>query len=87
MGAAVTETVLVTVAPPVGEVIVTNMPVAVTESEIGITRGELEALGSDIVAVALYVPIFKPAGFTIKSTDVEALEPRDPDVGLNVSHD
>ena len=53
VGFAVTEMVLVTVAPFAGEVMETETPVLLMVSETGIVWGELEALGSAIVAVAL----------------------------------
>jgi hypothetical protein len=84
---AVTGTVLETVARFAGAVIEAETPVVLTVSVTGIVCGELEAAGSLIVAVALYVPRARVAGFTTKDTLVVALPTREPDIGLNVSHD
>lgn len=74
------------VVPSTGAVIVADAPVLLIVSVTGIVCGELEALGSLIVAVALYVPRARVAGFTINETLVVALPESDPDVRENVSH-
>jgi hypothetical protein len=53
VGVAVTATVLVTVVPFAGAVIVAETPVLLMVNTTGIACGELVALGSAIVAVAL----------------------------------
>ena len=74
------------IVPSTGEVMVADTPVLLIVSVTGIVCGELEAAGSEIVAVALYVPRASVAGFTINETLVVALPAREPDVGENVSH-
>ena len=83
---AVTGMVLETVARFAGEVMVADTPLLLIVSETGIVCGELEADGSEIVAVALYAPRAKPAGFTMKEMVVLAPPARELDAGLNVSH-
>jgi hypothetical protein len=87
VGFAVTEMVLVTVAPFVGEVITTAMPVALMTRLTERVCGELEAAGSAIVAVAFQVPRASVAGFTIKATDVLAPPASELEDLLNVSQD
>ena len=53
VGFAVTEMVLVTGAPFAGDVMETETPVLLMVSVTGIVCGELEAFGSEMVAVAL----------------------------------
>ena len=72
VGFAVTEMVLVTVAPFVGEVMETETPVLLIVRVTGIVCGELEAAGSLIVAVAFQVPRARVAGFMMKETVVLA---------------
>jgi hypothetical protein len=83
---AMTGTVFETVARFAGAVMVADTPVLLIVSVTGIVCGELEAAGSLIVAVALYVPRAKVAGFTMKEMLVVALPAREPDVRENVSH-
>ena len=83
---AVIGTVLEMVARFAGAVMVAETPVPLMVSETGIVCGELEADGSEIVAVALYVPRANVAGFTMKETVVLAPPARELEAGLNVSH-
>ena len=64
-----------------GGVEVVALIVSVTEKD----WGELEALGSDMVAVVLVAPTAMPAGFTMKETLVLAPPASELDAGLNVS--
>ena len=86
VGFAVTEMVLVTVAPFAGDVMETEMPVLLIVSVTGIVCGELEAFGSDMVATVLVAPTGMPAGFTMKETLVLAAPATELDAGLKVSH-
>ena len=83
---AVTGTVLETVARFAGTVMVADTPVLLIVSVTRIVCGELEAAGSLIVAVALYVPRANEEGFTMKETLEVAFPASEPDTGLNASH-
>jgi hypothetical protein len=74
-----------TVAPFVGDVTPTETPVVVIVSETGRVLGDPAAFASWIVAVAVWIPSDCPAGFTVKRTEVEAFEPREPETGAKVS--
>jgi hypothetical protein len=87
VGFAVTEIVVETVAPFVGAVMETAMPVAFTVSVTEKVRGEPVAATSAMVAVALYVPAPRPVGFAMKRTEVLAFDARELEVGEKVSHD
>jgi len=80
-------TVLETVAPFAGDVIEVEIPAEVITRLTPSACGELEALGSAMVAVALYVPRANVAGFTMNATLVLAPPLSELDAGLNVSHD
>src|ERR1039458_7001848 len=84
---AVMDAVPERIVPSTGAAMVADTPVLLIVSVTGIVCGELEAAGSLTVAVALYVPRARVAGFTINETLVVALPAREPDVGENVSHD
>jgi hypothetical protein len=83
----VREIVLETVAPFIGDVIVVEAPVLEITNETGIFCGELDAAGSAIVAVAVYVPTARPTGFAMNETELLAPPASEPDAGENVSQD
>lgn len=87
VGFAVTVTVDETVAPFVGVVSETETPVEDIVSVTGTVFGDPEAFGSDIVAVALWVPRDCPVGFTMKRNEVEAFDPSELEAGAKVSQD